>query len=197
MTKLFSIVFAGFLASGAAHAQASWQEFPGGQSRVEFSALGLAAKPSRGWELSGGTAAKSARNYQYLWNVPFQGKAAFARVYVAQIRQSSTYFTAPPQWEKLDEMPEFANRPANLSSHPVVPVKTDGLGVMNSRRFQAGGRECITFGGLTNAGAGSQLLYGEAMASGDTSVRGHICAAEGTAIGDADVAAVMGALKFR
>jgi len=201
--RLLAFIFAGigtFLISiPAAVAQpAQWVEFPAAQSRVEFAVFGLQTKPSRGWELQGGGGSNNrVRNYQYLWGVPFQGKAAFGRLFLAQLTDATSYFTTQPDWKKMDTLPEFAKHDVVFASGADGLVKTQGLGSLRVRAFTSQGRHCLAFGGLTHAGSSSQLLYGEAVASGDTSVRGYYCAAADTALTEADIPNVMQALRFK
>ncbi|MFN4274659.1 MAG: hypothetical protein ACK4FJ_00040 [Ferrovibrio sp.] len=185
--------------SSPAAAQTSWEQFPVSQSRLEFSAPGLSGKPSRGWELKGNSSNNNkVRSFQYRWGNPFAGEGAFAWIALSQIRDSNIYFSTQPQWQAIQGLTEFATRKTEFVADSPALAKTDGLGSLQTRPFQSEGRACLAFGGLTNGGVSSQLLYGEGMASGDTSVRGYYCStSSGRPLGPQDSAAIMGALKFR
>ncbi|MEK9968847.1 MAG: hypothetical protein VW600_06905 [Ferrovibrio sp.] len=179
----------------AAAQQAKWVEFPAAQSRIEFAVSERPTKPSRGWELQGASSGK-VRNYQYLWGVPFQGSGAFSRVFVAQLTDAASYFTIQPEWQKMETLPEFT-RGADFRPDAALIARTDGLGSLNARAFSSQGRSCVAFGGLTHTGSTSQLLYGEAAASGDTSVRGYYCAPEKAPLGTADIPGILQKLRFK
>jgi hypothetical protein len=195
---------AGYIAAGilgwlciqpAGAQQSQWVEFPARQSRLEFGVPGQPAKPGRGWELQS-SANTRARNYQYLWGTPFQDNGAFARLFIAQLTEAASYFTNQPEWQKMETFPEFNAGVVFQATQPLT-AKTDGLGSLSAKPFSARGRNCVAFGGLTHTGSTSQLLYGEASASGDTSVRGYYCAAASATLGSSDIPGILQTLRFK